>query len=262
VPRIGNTTGIGSEIWWFKVKVEDFKPRFELKLTLEASYIELKQGELKIVKATVTNLGNTQDLVSVNSFVMSGSGINTSIGLSNFMFIQPGASKSYLVMIIASGDASLGEKKINITAKSENATKYNFEIGDSTELTVYVLAKDKTEEPKTDTSTQLVLISFLFLIIILIFIVVSFLFVKRKKKKVEDKELKEEPETPEQVLLTQQSVQVAGITTQQQLKSSVEAQPQLPGQESETKTIETTQLQEKTPLPQLPPMEKETNNDE
>jgi hypothetical protein len=276
VPKIGNTTGIGSRIWWFKVKVKDFKPRFELKLTLETSFIELKQGELKLIIANVTNLGNTKDLVSVKSFVVSGTGINTSIGLSNFLFIRPGASASYLVMIIASEDASLGEKKINITARSENATKYNLEIGDSTDLNINVMAKDKTEGPKTDTSTQLVLISFLFLIIILIFIVGSFLFVKRKKKKVEDKEQKEEPETPKQELLVKpvsleekqpafgtipQPPSISSISTQEPLITSTMAQPQLPSTDTGTPVPEIKQILEKTQLPQLPPMEKGTKND-
>ena len=89
VPWAGNVRGFASETWSFTIE-RDHIPNFGLELMLDPTVVELTPGSMTIVKATVTNLGELKDNISLKFEDVQDNGIDAVVQEPDLMAATPG----------------------------------------------------------------------------------------------------------------------------------------------------------------------------
>jgi hypothetical protein len=189
VPWVGKYEGFSSEIWSFTVKLKQDKiPKFGIELYLNPNPLKIKPGEVKLVSAIVTNLGEQKD----NFTVLIGDINNTKLTAENYrqntLEIEPGKNKEFLITINVIEGTEPGFENINIIAQSKLAEKYNLHVQDSQVLTIKILEKDIQSGRDRNQPISIFYFSILLLIIILIIISIIILIIVRKKASKKDYE--------------------------------------------------------------------------
>jgi hypothetical protein len=193
VPWASEIKGPRSEVWWFTVNLsdEDFQPNFDLDLAIYPSTLELAPGDKSFPKATVTNLGNSNDDVSLRLMIPAGKGVDTMFNGSNTTEIAAGDNYTFDLTVLINKDAKRDTIQIIVVAESNFAKKYNLTVEELAILTVVIkkLVSIDSDRSSLDWSILIIII-----IIVCIIIILAFLANKKKKKEQveEKKELEKE----------------------------------------------------------------------
>jgi hypothetical protein len=183
VPWADDIKGIESPIWSFTVEYSD-QPMFNLKLILEPNELDLRPGEMKFVKAVVTNLGNLNDSIKLSINFTLESEVSGSIYGYDSKLLAPIEQEDFLVRFSTSKDAGKGKEIIYITAKSENAEDNGLVIEKKAQLIVNILGASGSDSGTMRDEW----INWIWLMIILFVILLSILLLilLRKKRETED----------------------------------------------------------------------------
>ena len=261
-PWAGNVRGPESETWSFTVK-KDYRPRIELKLTVNPPYLEQVPGDVVSVQATVYNLGELVDTITLNVDVPPDADISavvTDPGTMNA--ISDGTAKFNITLTIAE-DAKKGEVVLTVTAVSGRADEYDLVVEENAELTVKIFGIDK---PETDrSSTLFTYLNILFIIIIIIIILALAIYVNKRRKRDKEKKSNKEAVTlkpgehPTAVISVGQApaaAQLPGSVTAnvaQELPTTTSTTPVLVSSPSAAQAPVSQQIPQVARLPQLPP---------
>jgi hypothetical protein len=191
VPFAGIYQGKESEIWSFSIKeIEDNKPRFKLDLRLDKNEIEILKNEIKFITASVTNIGDIADNISIRIELSNNSNIDASVYNQNISDIESGLTKDFLIMISVNDDYNPGNENCTVIAISNLAEKYGFIVKDDELLTVHI--KENYIEKKDNSNNNW--LNWLWLIIITSLIISSlliYIILQKKKKKQNEETLPE-----------------------------------------------------------------------
>jgi hypothetical protein len=176
IPRTGENNGIESETWSFKIKEEKFLPDFGLKLTIHPQKIELGPNSMKYVKATVTNLGELNDTISLEVLVPDGAEIIVIVKEPKINEILPGGSAEFNLTVLAANNAQNAKILLSVVAESIKAVDYELIVKEEANLTVKIHDVGISDEPERNwfiyNSWNLLIIILLILFIIITLIIV------------------------------------------------------------------------------------------
>jgi hypothetical protein len=274
VPWAGDYPGPVSETWSFTVK-KDYLPHFELELFILPPVIELPPGDIRQVKAIVSNLGELEDSILLRIEVPPDSGVGANVEEPCIIsVIQHGIAEFY-IMVTTSLDAPNEEVILTVIASSRRAPEFGLIVEDEAELTVKILSQEKKDEDNPWLSLSEFWIIFLIIIMILIVLIIVWVVIRQKKT---SQETKEETATEDAVTVKPGTVSEAEIsvgkapqtTTSLQLPettANVESQqqtqtiakvPTLASSTTPGQVPETQQIPQVTQVPQLPSAQPET----
>jgi hypothetical protein len=273
-----------SEVWWFKVELPepDVDKVFKIKLTGPES-ITMKPGTNKTISLSITNLGNTEDMIDVK---IESSNISNYITLNDYSILKLSSNKQEMrtFNINLPIETKPGTYEITLTAIS---LKSEEEVKDNHTITLVVQRIDSGQQPDKSESNNLLLYGMIVIIILIIIIILFFIIFKSKKKKVEkllpDKTITTKPipthiisigETQKQPTLQQPTQTVSPSSILQQPHTTIASSPTLAQQQSIIQqptlapqpTISQTQVTPQIPrvvraaeTPQLPPAQNQEN---
>ncbi len=181
VPFAGDIEGPDSATWSFKV-VADIVPKFDLAIVLNESVVELHQGEEKIVKATVENLGEANDIVLLTLETTSKTGIDIRISGNASKPVDVDGFAEFSVVIKVGSNTKPGEIQINVSVNSTKAKEYGLEVKRNTTLTIRVL-KDKDGSIQESDSNAVMIGAAVGVIILIIILCMLYFFYFRKNGK-------------------------------------------------------------------------------
>ncbi len=260
VPWAGNVKGPESEIWSFTVN-RDYRPRIKLKLTVNPPYLEQAPGDVVSVQATVFNLGELTDTISLSVDVPPEADINAIVNEPNTMDASPDGSAEFNITVTIAEAAKKGEVVLTVVAVSGKAEEYDLVVEEKAELTVKIFGIEKPETDKS--STLFTFLNILFIIIIIIIILVLILIVNNRRKRKEKKSAKEavtvKPgEHPTAVIAvgaptTPKLPGSAAGNVAQKLPTTTSTTPVLASSPSAAQAPASQQIPQVAKLPQLPP---------
>ena len=230
VPKAGGIIGSSSPIWSFKIDTS-YKPNIDFTIILDKSKIELKPGENSTIIATIKNIGELKDNISINFKLDNNLGIIVRILEPFYQEIEPDKSAEFQISISIPSTIPAQSITIKFEAISELALNYQLESKKETSITLTILDKTEPTKPKEPTedinffSSTLGISVILILIVVVIVLIVTVLFLKRKKQKKDKLEEISSTSTPQVIPSTQdnKALQPESQTTPQ---STIQKQPQ------------------------------------
>jgi hypothetical protein len=186
VPWAGEIEGPRSEVWWFSVNLgdEDFQPNFDLVLAIYPSTLELGPGDKSFAKATVTNLGNSNDDVSLRLIIPTGKCVDIIFNGSNTTEIAAGDYYTFDLTVLINKDAKEDTIQITVVAESNFAKKYNLTVKELAILTVVI--KKPVSRDSDRSSLEFNTLSILIIIIIICIVIILAILANRKKRRNEE----------------------------------------------------------------------------
>jgi hypothetical protein len=202
-PWAGTLMGYPSQVWSFTIETTETTPTFALNLTLEPASITLFPNTEKLVQVRITNLGTTNDVVSLKLWVSHDTRIGAYTNKQDHIAIPPNEHKELILTVLALKDVKEGDAEIQVLVFSDKAGDFNLSAVDEKILTVVIKEKEKSEpdEPLIGTSTLIAL--FIIFVIIIIFISMIFIlaYLANRRKEDEDRENDEEKELAEEKII-------------------------------------------------------------
>jgi hypothetical protein len=224
VPWAGDLRGYPSEIRLFTIKTIETAPIFALNLTLEPAFVTLYQNTEKLVQVRITNLGTTNDIVSLKLWIPHETGIGAHVNKQDDIEIPPNEYIELILTVLALKDSEYGKVEIRVAAISDKAGDFNNSAMDEQILTVVIKEKEKSEpdEPLIGTSTLIAL--FIIFVIIVIFISMIFIlaYLTNRRKKDEDKENDKEKKLAEEEIIRENNWVVSEVSRIEEEKESEE----------------------------------------
>jgi hypothetical protein len=276
-PKLGTDEGIClSQVWSFTIDIS-YIPTYDLTIELDRSMIELKPGENTTIKATVTNLGDLQDTISLSLQETSNPGVTAEITNPTSIELNPGNNAEFIIEIKVGHGTAKGDVVFTIEAISENSPQ-DSKVKRDAVFTVKVLEVKGPEVTEDDSDKKgdnsFMVFSIIIAVIIVIVILLSILVMRKKKK--EQSGTHDSPElvvppaetpsppveqqapstTPAPSLTTQDATQ-STMTTTEEGTVLVPKTSQL-GAAQDVQGINT-QLPDIKPIPQLPPAQQQTS---
>lgn len=184
VPKADGVSANPSLIWSFIIN-RSHVPEIDLELSLSETKIKLKPNLPAMIKATVTNLGELTDTISLKLGIPSKAGINAKIKNSNLAVIGPGGTFEFEIILNASRTSSKEIQNIKITAISGNALRYELEVEKSETLLVEVIISGQGSSGKGDETLDFMSIMAILLFIIIIVLASIFILTLNRKKRLE-----------------------------------------------------------------------------
>jgi hypothetical protein len=278
VPWVGDYPGLVSETWSFTVS-QEYIPHFELELFILPPVIELPPGDIRQVKAIVSNLGELEDSVLLRIEVTPDSGVGTNVNEPSIISVIPHDIAEFNIMVTTSLDAPNQDVILTVVASSRRASEYDLIVEERAELTVKIKDKEKTDEDDPWLSLGNFWIIFLIIIIILFVLIVVWIFLKQEKtsQETKDKSTKEDALTVKPGTVPEAEISVGkapptttspqlpetttNVVSQQQTQTIAKA-PTLASSTTPGQVPETPQIPQVTQVLQLPPLKPESSKDD
>ncbi len=183
-----------SRIWSFTIEV-GFVHVYGVNLKLETQNLTVKQGEYISTNITVTNTGNSVDMINLSlekgildanvalEYLGTPVRLNTSENITlklEILVSELAKAQNYTISITAISNGALSEKQNVSVTKLLNLKVVRKEIPEK---------KDQKRKEETDLALWVIIL----IIIIIILILILFLIIQRKKKAAKISVVKEEP---------------------------------------------------------------------
>ena len=262
VPWAGAVRCPESETWSFTVN-RDYRPRIELKLTVNPPYLEQVPGDVVSVQATVFNLGELTDTISLSVHVPADADIIALVNEPSTMDAISEGTAEFNITVTIAESAKKGEVVLTLVAVSGKAAEYDLVVEENAELTVKIFGIDK---PETDRSSTLFKsLNILFIIIIIIIILALAIYVNKRRKCDKEKKSNKEAVTlkpgefPTAVISVGQPPTVAQLpgsaagNVGEQSNTLTSSIPVLASSPSTVQAPASQQIPQSPQLPQLPP---------
>jgi len=262
VPWAGAVRCPESETWSFTVN-RDYRPRIELKLTVNPPYLEQVPGDVVSVQATVFNLGELTDTISLSVHVPADADIIALVNEPSTMDAISEGTAEFNITVTIAESAKKGEVVLTLVAVSGKAAEYDLVVEENAELTVKIFGIDK---PETDrSSTLFTSLNILFIIIIIIIILALAIYVNKRRKCDKEKKSNKEAVTlkpgefPTAVISVGQPPTVAQLpgsaagNVGEQSNTLTSSIPVLASSPSTVQAPASQQIPQSPQLPQLPP---------
>ncbi len=195
VPWAGGLKGTASEVWSFTVEFSNI-PNFKLKLSLEPEVVNIMPGQIKFIRAVVTNLGDITDTIKISVNTSQALIISGSVYRQETKVLEPNEAGEFLIMVSAPDDSVGGQDALLVTANSIGAEQYDVIVRDDERLIVnIVFGSGLKNNAQTDN-----LINWLWILIFLIIIIICIILIILKRKKDESKVIIKKKKPPEEIL--------------------------------------------------------------
>ena len=178
-PKAGNILGTESVIWSFTIQLSEKIPKIGFNLTLTITSVELKPEEYKTIKVEVNNLGDIEDVYSLDLETPIGLGVVAIVDGNNSIKTNSEETAEFLIKILISKEARKGEIKIRVIANSIKAKEYKLNIQENATLTIKII-EDKNESINGKNTNNL-WIGIIVLIIIVISLITIFSIFRERK---------------------------------------------------------------------------------
>ncbi|MCK5560230.1 MAG: FG-GAP repeat protein, partial [Thermoplasmata archaeon] len=239
-----------SGIWKFTVGYS-ITNIYELEIELESTNLIVKQGEYISTNVTVTNIGNTVDIIDLD---LDEGIIDANIALERLgtpIRLNESESITLKLEIKTFEEIEVKNYTITVTAISNGALAEKQDITASETLRLQIIEKDAEQTQPTDKESDWALWAALIIIAIIIVLALTFfIYRKRQAEKVPVLKAELEYKPPELVELPGITTPAAGAAAKPELPSAAaQAQPQVASGVTPTPALAPTPGQA---VPQLP----------
>jgi hypothetical protein len=195
VPWASEIQGPASEVWSFTVN-KNYMPRFKLSLEVEPALLEMTPGEMKLVKARITNHGEVTDKISLIVDVPAESRLEAILIGQSILELASGDSVEVNITIKALNNIEKDEIILTIVALSLKAAEYGKLIEDNAKVPIKILHEEKKEQDKSSSNSNywIILISIIIVIILIVLFIVA-TFLKRNKESKPNEPIPDKPDT-------------------------------------------------------------------